>query len=180
MRIYPNSENILLKNQTKNISVYIVYSESFLINKPDTMDTVLKSQEKLQDVMSKLWRQISDKSGVVEDKVSDKMKELHEVILEMEEDISDFFTEFWRQILVGIGVLFTLVVMGLLSYFIAKFSMEEKMDTRHLLDLSEAERWSYIETKEEGDLDGQMKILRGLKDDADDDKSSNDFKSLQE
>ena len=180
MRIYPNSENILLKNQTKNISVYIVYSESFFINKPDTMDTVLKSQEKLQDAMSKLWRQMSDKSGVVEDKVSDKMEELHEVILEMEEDISDFFTEFWWQLLVGIGVLFTLVVMGLLSYFIAKFSMEEKMNTRHLLDLSEAERWSYIETKEEGDLDGQMKILRGLKDDADDDKSSNDFKSLQE
>ena len=139
------------------------------------MNAVRKSQEKLeklQDAMTNLWRQML---------VSDKLKELHEVILEMEEETFDFCTEFWRQIMVGIGVLFTVVVMGLLSYFIlSRRFAEDRMKTRHILDLSEAERWSYIETKEEGDLDGQMKILRGLKDDADDDKSSNDFKSLQE
>ena len=41
--------------------------------------------------------------------------------------------------------------------------------TRHLLDLSEDERWKYIEAKEKGDLKEQMKILRGCgcKDDAD-------------
>ena len=83
--------------------------------------------------------------------------------------------------MVGIGVLFTVVVMGLLSYFIlSRRFAEDRMKTRHLLDLSEAERWSYIETKEEGDLEGQMKILRGRKDDTNADNGSesseNDFK----
>ena len=33
--------------------------------------------------------------------------------------------------------------------------------TRHLLDLTEDERWRYIEAKEKGDLEVQMKILEG-------------------
>ena len=32
---------------------------------------------------------------------------------------------------------------------------------RHLLDLTEDERWRYIEAKEKGDLEEQMKILEG-------------------
>ena len=136
------------------------------------MNAVHKSQEKLeklQDAMTNLWRQML---------VSDKLEELHEVILEMEEETFDFCTEFWRQIMVGIGVLFTVLVIGLLSYFIlSRRFAEDRMKTRHLLDLSEAERWSYIETKEEGDLEGQMKILRGRKDDTNADNGSESIKN---
>ena len=35
--------------------------------------------------------------------------------------------------------------------------------TRHLLDLSEDEKWRYIEAKEKGDLEEQMKIHLFLK-----------------
>ena len=120
----------------------------------------------------------------------EKLEELQEVILEFEDEVSDVcnsfldgITEFWREILVGSAVLFMLLVLGLFSYFFLSWLLaesrisrmldhEEKethITTRHLLDLSEAERWRYIEAKHKGDLEEQMKILRGCgcKDDAD-------------
>ena len=114
----------------------------------------------------------------------EKLEELQEVILELEDEVSDVcksfldgMAEFWREILAVSGVLF---MLGLLSYFMLSWLFadsimidhEEKethITTRHLLDLSEAERWRYIEAKEKGDLEEQMEILRGCgcKDDAD-------------
>ena len=78
--------------------------------------------------------------------------------------MSSFFdgiTEFWREILVGSAVLFMLLVLGLLSYFFLSWLLpqsrmidlekkETQITTRHLLDLSEAERWRYIEAKHNG------------------------------
>ena len=117
----------------------------------------------------------------------EKLEELQEVILELEDEVSDVWNsfldgmaEFWREILAVSGVLFMLLVLRPLSYFmilLAESIMidhEEKethiiITTRHLLDLSEAERWRYIEAKEKGDLEEQMEILRGCgcKDEAD-------------
>ena len=117
----------------------------------------------------------------------EKLEELQEVILELEDEVSDVWNsfldgmaEFWRIILAVSGVLFMLLVLGLLSYFMLSWLLAESImidheekethiTTRHLLDLSEAERWRYIEAKEKGDLEEQMEILRGCgcKDDAD-------------
>ena len=114
----------------------------------------------------------------------EKLEELQEVILELEDEVSDVcksfldgMAEFWREILAVSGVLF---MLGLLSYFMLSWLFadsimidhEEKethITTRHLLDLSEAERWRYIEANKKGDLEEQMEILRGCgcKDDAD-------------
>merc|ERR1719486_1135722 len=109
----------------------------------------------------------------------EKLEELQEVILELEDEVSDVWNsfldgmaEFWRIILAVSGVLFMLLVLGLLSYFMIswlladsiRIDLEEKethITTRHLLDLSEAERWRYIEAKERGDLEEQMEIYRG-------------------
>ena len=114
----------------------------------------------------------------------EKLEELQEVILELEDEVSDVcnsfldrMAEFWMEILAVSGVLFMLLLLGPLSYFMLSWKSimidhEEKethITTRHLLDLSEAERWRYIEAKEKGDLEEQMEILRGCgcKDDAD-------------
>ena len=100
---------------------------------------------------------------------------MEEVIHEMVngEEISDF----WREFLVGIGVLLSLIVLGLLTYFILSWLLAEsifegKIKTRHILDLSEEERWRYIEAKDNGDLEEQTRILKGCgcKDDGDADK----------
>ena len=119
----------------------------------------------------------------------EKLEELQEVILELEDEVSDVWNsfldgmaEFLREILAVSGVLF---MLGLLFYFTLSWMLadsimidhEEKethITTRHLLDLSEAERWRYIEAKEKGDLEEQMEILRGCgcKDDTDADKCS--------
>ena len=80
-----------------------------------------------------------------------------------------------RQILVAISVLLPLVVLRPFFYFPFSWLITEKIITRHLLDLSEAERWRYIEARDRRDLEEQMKILRGRKDDAVADKSG--FKS---
>ena len=89
---------------------------------------------------------------------------VEEVIYEMV--MGEEVSSFWNEVLVGVGVLLSLVVLGLLAYFIlswlfAKPIFEGKIKIRHLLDLSEEERWSYIEAKDKGDLEEQMKILRG-------------------
>merc|ERR1719486_841276 len=99
----------------------------------------------------------------------EKLEELQEVILELEDEVSDVWNsfldgmaEFWRIILAVSGVLFMLLVLGLLSYFMIswlladsiRIDLEEKethITTRHLLDLSEAERWRFLE-----DVDAKM------------------------
>ena len=79
----------------------------------------------------------------------------------------------WPRIILAVsGVLFMLLVLGLLSYFMIswlladsiRIDLEEKethITTRHLLDLSEAERLEYIEAKDKGDLEETRKILEG-------------------
>ena len=103
---------------------------------------------------------------------------IEEVILELEEDVSDVWNGFldevpdvWREILIGSVILVSLILLGLLSYMVisrltAKSRLIDLKETatttpRHLLDLSQAERLSYIEAKEKGDLEVTRKILEG-------------------
>ena len=109
-----------------------------------------------------------------------------EIMEELKEEVSavcksslDVMAEHRRGILGGsAAVLFTLIFLGLLicSLLRRKDGMlgnetatTRPQTTRHLLDLTEDERWRYIEAKEKGDLEEQMEILRGCgcKDDAD-------------
>ena len=86
-----------------------------------------------------------------------------------------------RQILVGISVLLPLVVLRPFFYFPFSWLIAEKIITRHLLDLSEAERWRYIEAEDKGDLELIRKILEGCKEDAncrDDDGDKNQMEMI--
>ena len=67
--------------------------------------------------------------------------------------------EYWREILGGGAVLFSLVFLGLLILTLLMKKGGKTTTFRHLLDLTEEERWRSIEAKDKGDLEGQMKIL---------------------
>ena len=102
---------------------------------------------------------------------------LPEILEEMKEEVSyqvksslDVMAEHRREIFGGAaGVLFMLIFLGLLILaFRRKDGMLETTTARpktirlrHLLDLSEDERWKYIEAKEKGDLEVTRKILEG-------------------
>ena len=168
----PTTQNLLMVNLVQTILIFIGVAGFCFITTGKTV-TPITPASKIVPVIPQ-----------------EKLEELQEVILEFEDEVSDVcnsfldeITEFWREILVGSAVLFMLLVLGLHSYFFLSwllaesrisrmFDHEEKethITTRHLLDLSEAEMWRYIEAKHKGDLEEQMKILRGCgcKDDAD-------------
>ena len=100
-----------------------------------------------------------------------------EILEELKEEVSyqvksslDVMAEHRREIFGGAaGVLFMLIFLGLLILaFRRRDGMLETTTARpktirlrHLLDLSEDERWRYIDAKDKGDLEEQMKILEG-------------------
>ena len=95
------------------------------------------------------------------------LKELKEVS-DVYKSSLDVMAEHGREILGGAAaVLFMLMFLGLLILaFRRKDGMLDTITSRpktirHLLDLSEDERWRYIEAKDKGDLEEQMKILEG-------------------
>ena len=104
------------------------------------------------------------------------LEELKEEVSEVYKSSLDVMAEHRRDILGGAaGVLFMLILVGLLILAfrkkdgILKTITAKPKTIRHLLDLSEDERWRYIEAKDKGDLEEQIKILEGCgcKEDAD-------------
>ena len=97
-------------------------------------------------------------------KILKELDELKEEATDVYKNCMDGLAEHWRAILGGGAVLFTLVFLGLLILTLTLFKKGGKNETttfRHLLDLTEEERWRYIEAKDKGDLEEQMKILEG-------------------
>ena len=96
-------------------------------------------------------------------KMMKELDELKEEASDVYKNCLDGIAEYWRAILGGGAVLLTLVFLGLLILILMKKGGKKggKNETtfRHLLDLTEEERWRYIEAKVKGDLEGQMKIL---------------------
>ena len=100
-------------------------------------------------------------------KILKELDELKEEASDVYKNCLDGLTEYWREISGGSAVLFTLVFLGLLILALALIKKKGPTDGgknetttfRHLLDLTEEERWRYIEAK--GDLEEQMKILEG-------------------
>ena len=103
------------------------------------------------------------------------MEELKEEVSEVCNSSLDVMAEHRRGILGGsAAVLFTMIFLGLLICLLVRrkdgmLMLENETatatarpkTTRHLLDLTEDERWRYIVAKEKGDLEEQMKILEG-------------------
>ena len=167
----PTTQNLLMVNLVQTILIFIGVAGFCFITSGKTV-TPIPPASKIVPVIP-----------------PEKLEELQEVILELEDEVSDVchsfldgMAEFWREILAVSGVLFMLLLLGPLSYFMLSWKSimidhEEKethITTRHLLDLSEAERWRYIEAKEKGDLEEQMKILRGCGCQDDAEKCSDD------
>ena len=100
-------------------------------------------------------------------KILKELDELKEEASDVYKNCLDGLTEYWREISGGSAVLFTLVFLGLLILALALIKKKGPTDGgknetttfRHLLDLTEEERWRYIEAKDKGDLEEQMKIL---------------------
>ena len=96
-------------------------------------------------------------------KMMKELDELKEEASDVYKNCLDGIAEYWRAILGGGAVLLTLVFLGLLILILMKKGGKKggKNETtfRHLLDLTEEERWRYIEAMDKGDLEEQMKIL---------------------
>ena len=75
------------------------------------------------------------------------------------DELKEEASEYWREILGGGAVLFSLVFLGLLILTLLMKKGGKTTTFRHLLDLTEEERWRYIEAMDKGDLEEQMKIL---------------------
>ena len=92
-------------------------------------------------------------------KMMKELDELKEEASDVYKNCLDGIAEYWRAILGGGAVLLTLVFLGLLILILMKKGGKNETTFRHLLDLTEEERWRYIEAKDKGDLEEQMKIL---------------------
>ena len=120
-----------------------------------------------------LFYTVKDSTVVPASKIPPKiLKELKEEVSDVYKSGLDEMAGHRRDILEWTGhgavllVILALLIFGLIFGLRRKAGKLETTTTkpktiRHLLDLSEDERWRYIEAKNNGDLEEQMKILEG-------------------